>query len=267
MSDDEMRLPASGGARVVRIGDTVRRPARPWSRSVQALLKHLQDAGFNGAPGPLGFDSEGREVVAFVAGADGRIASCYDDSNLVAVAAMIRRFHDAVVDFNPPSDFIWRPSPNAPPGPILCHSDLSPANTVYFDGRPRAFVDWDMATPSTRMWDLSYAARTFVPLYPDDVCRQFGYSVEPVAGDSAYSVTRTAWIDAMRSCRRYNTDSRLRRHRSLSVAAGIWPTNGPIGSRPCDRSRDPCAYEYRSHGIRCVRRDCARLRYPSGHSA
>ncbi len=35
---------------IVRIGDTVRRPLRPFSLTVQAHLAHLRGAGFTGAP-------------------------------------------------------------------------------------------------------------------------------------------------------------------------------------------------------------------------
>ena len=52
----------------VRVGDTVRRTARPWSASVQAVLLHLQRAGIRGVPEPLGFDELGREAVGYVAG-------------------------------------------------------------------------------------------------------------------------------------------------------------------------------------------------------
>ncbi len=51
---------------IVRIGDTVRRPLRPFSLTVQAYLAHLRDAGFTGAPLPLGVDEQGREVLSFV---------------------------------------------------------------------------------------------------------------------------------------------------------------------------------------------------------
>jgi hypothetical protein len=54
---------ASGG--VVRTGDTVRRPAGPWTPAVHALLGHLRAAGFPGAPRPLGLDEHGREVLTF----------------------------------------------------------------------------------------------------------------------------------------------------------------------------------------------------------
>ena len=45
----------SGG--VVRIGDTVRRPAGPWTPAVHALLGHLHATGFPGAPRPLAWTS------------------------------------------------------------------------------------------------------------------------------------------------------------------------------------------------------------------
>jgi hypothetical protein len=56
----------SGG--VVRIGDTVRRPAGPWTAAMHALLDHLHAAGFHGAPRPLGLDELGREVLTFIPG-------------------------------------------------------------------------------------------------------------------------------------------------------------------------------------------------------
>ena len=44
------------------------RPLRPFSLTVQAYLAHLRDAGFTGAPLPLGVDEQGREVLSFVPG-------------------------------------------------------------------------------------------------------------------------------------------------------------------------------------------------------
>jgi len=55
-----------GGA--VRVGNTVRRTAGPWTPAVHALLGHLQRVGFAEAPRALGVDDEGREVLTFVEG-------------------------------------------------------------------------------------------------------------------------------------------------------------------------------------------------------
>jgi hypothetical protein len=55
--------PLGGGnmsSGVVRVGDTVRRPAGPWTPAVHALLAHLHAVGFHGAPAPLGIDQQGR---------------------------------------------------------------------------------------------------------------------------------------------------------------------------------------------------------------
>ena len=57
---------STGGA--VRVGDTVRRAAGPWTPAVHSLLAHLADEGFAGCPRPLGFDTRGREVPSFLAG-------------------------------------------------------------------------------------------------------------------------------------------------------------------------------------------------------
>lgn len=170
--------PLAGGhdsGPVHRVGDTIRRSARPWTSSVHALLRHLEAVGYSGAPRVLGLDDRGREVLTYIPGADGRAARCYDDQALAEVATMVREFHDAVASFTPHPGSYWRPDPRAPHGDLLCHNDLSPANTIYHGGRPRAFIDWDFATPSTTVWDLSYAVRTFIPLYSAEDCAQMGY--------------------------------------------------------------------------------------------
>ena len=53
----------------------MRRPVHGNSPLVHALLKHLEDVGFAGAPRFLGIDSAGREVLTYVAGevAGGRV--------------------------------------------------------------------------------------------------------------------------------------------------------------------------------------------------
>ena len=53
---------------VVRVGNTVRRAPGPWTPAVHALLRHLERAGFLGAPRARGFDERGREVLTFVEG-------------------------------------------------------------------------------------------------------------------------------------------------------------------------------------------------------
>ena len=63
-------LPAPDGqpSRVFRRGDTVLRPAGPWTPAVHALLRHLERAGFAGSPRVVGdgYDGQGREVLTFI---------------------------------------------------------------------------------------------------------------------------------------------------------------------------------------------------------
>ncbi len=64
------QLPGGLGnqGQVVRIGDTVRRPAGPHSEAVNNLLEHLRTSGFDVAPTVLGRDPEGRDVHKWIDG-------------------------------------------------------------------------------------------------------------------------------------------------------------------------------------------------------
>jgi hypothetical protein len=188
----DVEIPLAGGnvAPVVRVGETVRRRAGPWTPSVHALLRHLADVGFDGAPRPLGLDEQGREVLTFVHGDCGVLpfegadaGVLFTDQTLVAVGRLIRRFHDAVETFVPPADATWRVLPGAAAFHeraaeplIIGHNDLAMFNTIYRDGVPSAFIDWDFAAPATRAWDLAYAAWRFVPLTNDDDLPLLGWA-------------------------------------------------------------------------------------------
>jgi hypothetical protein len=164
--------PLDGGnmnSGIVRVGDTVRRPAGPWTPAVHALLAHLHAAGFGGAPRPLGIDERGREVLSFIPGAPvwpGRFSLLDGDGPLGRVARLIRDFHDAVTGFTPPPDAHWQALTPAPGDEIIAHHDLAPWNLIAGDQR-WAFIDWDTAGPGTRLWDLAYAMHGFAPLSAD----------------------------------------------------------------------------------------------------
>jgi hypothetical protein len=58
----------NGADRMVRVGATVRKQASRTTPAVEALLRHLADAGFDGAPRGLGRDEQGRQVLEYVPG-------------------------------------------------------------------------------------------------------------------------------------------------------------------------------------------------------
>jgi hypothetical protein len=176
MSEGE---PLTGGSEtqgIVRIGDTVRRPLRPFSLTVQAYLAHLRDAGFTGAPIPLGVDEQGREVLSFV---PGDIPSwplpreMAGDDVLVALARLIRALHEASAGWVPPPGAVWGGSP-ANPGRVseraelVSHRDYATGNVVFRDGLPVALIDFDLARPTTRLYDIVNALWFWAPLRTGD---------------------------------------------------------------------------------------------------
>lgn len=158
----------SGGA-VVRVGNTVRRPVRPQSSAVKAFLRHLETAGFAGAPRHLGVDDRGREILSWIEG-DVALppfpAWAGGEAILLGVATLQRQLHETAHDFIPPDDATWDRPNLVPPGPgaVVCHNDLCIENVVVRDGRVAAFIDFDFAAPSDPLLDIAIAARHWIPI-------------------------------------------------------------------------------------------------------
>lgn len=92
----------------------------------------------------------------------------WSEAALVDAARLIRRYHDLCRGFQPPADARWQVMVGGPAGgDVICHNDLAPFNTVFRQGTPVAFLDWDLAAPGPPLWDVAYAAWRFVPLYSD----------------------------------------------------------------------------------------------------
>jgi hypothetical protein len=59
------------------------------------------------------------------------------------------------------------PSRRLPPGAqgdLVCHTDLCLENVVVREGRAVAFIDFDLATPASPLFDIAIAARHWIPL-------------------------------------------------------------------------------------------------------
>jgi hypothetical protein len=168
----EIALPGgmANRGRVVRIGDTVRRPMRRTSPATHALLRHLEAVGFDGAPRFLGVDAQGREMLSYIPGTTA--FPPYPDwalteEALVSVAHLLRAYHRAVAGFDP-APHTWPASPpESLSGELVSHNDPNLDNVVFRDGRAVALIDFDLASPGSRLWDVACAARLWAPLRPD----------------------------------------------------------------------------------------------------
>ena len=138
----------------------------PGRRRFVVSSPTCREHDFEGAPEPLGFDSEGRETLNFIDGEVGYYplpTYMWSAETLEDVARLIRRLHDASADFPASDEDHWR-LPARAPNEIICHNDLAPYNIVFRGGRPVGVIDFDNASPGPREWDLAYAAYRFVPL-------------------------------------------------------------------------------------------------------
>ncbi len=164
----EERLPGGNLSDTTRLGDTVRRNAGPWTPTIHALLRHLDARGFGAAPRPIGVDGD-REVLQFI---DGDTPMGWPDPfpdwvfarpSLEVATRLLRRFHDLSTAFDPPPGTGWQvalPSRHE----VICHNDWAPYNAVFRDERPIAMLDWDMAAPGSRIWDVARLAYIWVPI-------------------------------------------------------------------------------------------------------
>ncbi|KOV93752.1 trifolitoxin immunity protein [Streptomyces sp. NRRL B-3648] len=159
----ESFLPGGFVNAVVRVGETVRRPASARTKFVSDLLRLLDASDWSGAPRYLGVDDEGREVLSYL---DGHVAwepqqpaAVSSDESLVTVARLVREFHDLTAG-----------TPLAGDQEVVCHNDLSPKNTVYRlssgELRPTAFIDWDLAAPGARIHDIAHVCWQYLDLGP-----------------------------------------------------------------------------------------------------
>jgi hypothetical protein len=167
MADGDEEVLAGGNmTQVVRVGDTVRRAAGPWTPTIHAFLRHLRASGFDMVPEPLGIDAQGREIISLLPGAPATYplpGFAWSDATLSTVAQTLRAFHDAGHGFVPPPGGRWQWPAHAP-AQVVCHNDFAPYNLMFQDGTLTGVIDLDLASPGPRVWDMAYTAYRFVPL-------------------------------------------------------------------------------------------------------
>jgi hypothetical protein len=163
---------------VHRIGDVVVRDASPWTPTVHALLRHLEDVGFAGAPRIVGsgFNDDGRETLTFIEG-EFTQPGPWSLEGAASVGRLLRQLHSATASFTPPQDAVWYPWFGRSLGSdrkVFGQCDVAPWNIVARDGRAVAVVDWDRAGPVDPLVELAQACWLNAKLHDDLVAEREG---------------------------------------------------------------------------------------------
>lgn len=194
---------------IVRIGDTVRRPAKSSSPRMREVLLHLEERGFDAAPRWLGVDDDGRDVLTWIDGetfvergrlhpyiddAAGRIL--FSDEQVAGAMRLLRRYHDTF------------------DGDVICHGDFGPWNIVWRDGAPRAVIDFDEVHPGDPAEDVAYALRMFIGygLVDGDLVSRTRHALAAYgAGFDVAAILEREYARAEATCRRNGWDRQLDR--------------------------------------------------------
>jgi hypothetical protein len=184
------------------------------SPAVRALLAHLADRGFDGLPT-----------------ADGGTTTPYpyalSDEGVWGVGGMLRRLHEAGAGFRLPAGTAWEPwwMHDDGPGSVIGHCDAGPWHVLMRDGRPVAFVGWDLAGPVDRLEEVAATALWNASLRDDDIAERYSFpDVEARAQQVAHVLDgyelprgdRIGMVDSM-------IEVCIRDCAAEAVAAGITP--------------------------------------------
>ncbi len=157
---------------------------------MHALLRHLRDRGLDGVPEVHGFDGEGREVLGYLPGVTlDPETEQPSERALVAAAAWLRRFHEAVADFRP-GRLEWRQGEQElADDEVICHNDPGLYNWVVLDGEFGGMIDWDRAGPGCPVDDLAFLCWSGVPLLreipAEDAARRLALAAQAYSGATA----------------------------------------------------------------------------------
>lgn len=148
----------------------VRHVAHSGSKKIHALLAHFRAMGLDYVPEPLSLSGEVEEL-SFLPGVcfqpvEPRPPELWRAEHLETLGAMVRDCHDASAGvlrkYGPKGWFPFAEPCTAPE--VICHNDLGPWNIPVVGDR-LGIIDWEMAAPGRRIWDIAHIAWNWVPFY------------------------------------------------------------------------------------------------------
>jgi phosphotransferase family enzyme len=229
MSVSPLRGPGLKDRGVVRIGDTVRRPAGHWRASVHELLRHLLSTGLEIVPEPLGIDESGREKLRYLPGRDQgwpflpEILTTEGASQLGRLATRLR---EAMATYPCPADARWHSRDGAPaPGESMQHGDLGPWNLLWGPtSAVTGVIDWDLAEPGDPFYDTGFLAWFTVPFMDDARAQARGFPAPPDRAARLAAFASGAGLDAARVLQLGFTAQREFARRVVTRDLEPWPT-------------------------------------------
>lgn len=180
MSEPEI-LKGGNSNQVVKEANTVVRKMGAWSPFVHALLRHLTAAGFKESPILIETMGDKERLTYFEGDVGNYPLKSYMQSHavLVEAAQLLRRFHDLTQMFVIPENVtMLLPTPNTA-HEVICHNDFAPYNCVFQAEHLVGVIDFDTASPGSRLWDIAYAVYRFAPLTNDPHSLNCGWSPIP----------------------------------------------------------------------------------------
>lgn len=167
---------------VIRRGDTVLHPLQPWTAATVALLRHLEAIGFEAAPRVVSVDEE-TEVLTYLPGDSGgdAWAKVIDERGLVAMARLLRSYHDAIAGWRPAEAPVWfdGSAGSGSPGELVLHGDFGPWNLVWDGLRPTGILDWEHARVGRAREDVAYALQWVAPFCDDATAAEWMHHPTP----------------------------------------------------------------------------------------
>jgi hypothetical protein len=134
-------------------------------------LGHLSSVGVNYAPGVVGRDEQGREVLTYIEGEDSGsplIAPLLSDNGVFVVARVASALQKALAACACPEDAGWQFCTGRPrSGQMLQHGDLGPWKMIWESNQVAGIIDWDFVHPGDNLYDIAHLAWFVVPFMDD----------------------------------------------------------------------------------------------------